>query len=127
MTRADKLLIAAILLCALFGLAKIYRHFFTPLDQLFPAQATITSDGKVVRTIDLDPAGGKQTLQVSGRLGPATVEVAGGRIRMRAANCPEQICVKQGWIQEPGATIVCLPGEIIIHLDGPAPVDAVTR
>ena len=127
MTRADKLLIAAILLCALFGLAKIYRHFFAPLDQLFPAQATITSAGKVVRTIDLDPAGGKQILQVSGRLGAATVEVVEGKIRMLAANCPNQICVKQGWIQEPGATIVCLPGEIIIHLEGPAPVDAVTR
>lgn len=127
MTRADKLLIAAILLCALFGLARIYRHFFTPLDQLFPAQATITSEGKVIRTIDLDPARGKQTLQVSGRLGPATVEVEGRKIRIREANCPEQICVKQGWIQEPGASIVCLPGEIIIHLDGQETVDAVTR
>jgi len=127
MTRADKLLIVAILLCALFGLAKIYRHFFTPLDQLFPAQATITAEGNVVRTIDLDPAGGKLTLQVSGRLGPATVEVDRGKVRMLAANCPNQICVKQGWIQNPGASIVCLPGEIIIHLDGPATVDAVTR
>jgi hypothetical protein len=46
---------------------------------------------------------------------------------MREANCPEQICVKQSWIQAPGSTIVCLPGEIIIHIDGLAPVDAVTR
>jgi hypothetical protein len=127
MTRADKLLTAAILLCALLGSMRIYRHFFTPLDQLFPAQATITSKGKVVRTITLPPAGGKQTMQVSGRAGPATVEVEGGKIRMREANCPEQICVKQGWIQEPGASIVCLPGEIIIHLDGQETVDAVTR
>jgi hypothetical protein len=127
MTRADKLLTVALLLCAFLGLAKMYRHFFAPLDLFSPAQATITCDGHVVRTIDLDPAGGKQTLHVSGRLGPATVEVAGGKIRMLEANCPEQICVKQGWIQEPGASIVCLPGEIIIHLDGPAAVDAVTR
>jgi len=127
MTRADKFLIAAILLCALLGLAKIYQHFFTPLDQLFSAQATITAGGQVVRTIDLDPAGDKMTLQVSGRLGLATVEVAGRKIRMLAANCPEQICVKQGWIEDPGASIVCLPGEIIIHIDGPAAVDAVTR
>jgi hypothetical protein len=55
------------------------------------------------------------------------VEVDGGKIRMLKANCPEQICVKQGWIKDPGASIVCLPGEIIIHIDGPADVDAVTR
>ncbi|MDZ4185735.1 MAG: NusG domain II-containing protein [Desulfuromonadales bacterium] len=127
MTRADKVLIAAVLLCALLGLLTIYRHFFISSDQPFPKQATITVDGKVLRTIDLDPVAGNEMIQITGRLGPATVEVAGGRIRMREANCPEQICVKQGWIQAPGSTIVCLPGEIIIHIEGPAPVDAVTR
>jgi hypothetical protein len=127
MTRADKLLTAAILLCALIGLAKIYHHFFIPLAQLSPAQATITAKGNVIRTIDLDPAGAKQTLQITGRLGSATVEVDKGKVRMLAATCPNQICVKQGWIQNSGASIVCLPGEIIIHLDGPTTVDAVTR
>jgi hypothetical protein len=127
MTRADKVLIAAVLLCALLGLVTIYRHFFISADQLLPTQATITVAGKVLHTIDLDPVGGNEMMQITGRLGPATVEVAGGRIRMREANCPEQICVKQSWIQAPGSTIVCLPGEIIIHIDGLAPVDAVTR
>lgn len=120
-------MIAAVLLCALLGLLMIYRHFFTSSDQLFPAQATITVEGKVFQTIDLDPVGGKQMVQIAGRLGPATVEVEGGKIRMLEATCPEQICVKQSWIQSPGSTIVCLPGEIIIHIDGPAMVDAVTR
>lgn len=127
MTRADKFLIAAILLCSLLGLVKIYRHFFAPLNQLFPAQATITTRDQVLHTFALDPAADKKSFHVSGRLGAATIEVANGKIRMQEANCPEQICVKQGWIQEPGASIVCLPGEIIIHIDGPAPVDAVTR
>jgi hypothetical protein len=126
MTRADKLLLAAVLLCALLGLMTIYRHFFAPLDQLSPAHATITAEGKVLRTIDLDPAA-RKIIQISGRLGAATVEVADGKIRMLEANCPEQTCVKQSWIQTPGSTIVCLPGEIIIHVDGPATVDAVTR
>jgi hypothetical protein len=127
MTRADKFLTAAILLSALLGLATIYRHFFAALDQRFPAQATISAEGKVLRTIDLGRSSGKQTFEVFGRLGPATVAVDGGKIRMLKANCPEQICVKQGWIQDPGASIICLPGEIIIHIDGPADVDAVTR
>lgn len=127
MTRADKFLTAVILLCALFGLGNIYRHFFTPSGQLFPVQAKISYQGKVLRTIDLVPGNDKMILQVSGRLGPATVEVEGGKIRILEANCPNQICVKQGWIQNPGASIVCLPGEIIIHIDGQAAVDAVTR
>lgn len=127
MTRGDKVLIAAVLLCSLLGLVSIYRHFFISSDQHLPAQVTITVAGKVLRTIDLDSAGANEKIQISGRLGPATVEVADGKIRMLEANCPEQICVKQSWIQSPGSTIVCLPGEIIIHIDGSAPVDAVTR
>jgi len=127
MTRADKVLVAAVLLSALWGLVMIYRHVFTSLNQLFPTQATITIAGKVIQTIDLDPARDKKIIQIAGRVGPATVEVADGKIRMLEANCPKQICVKQSWIQSPGSTIVCLPGEIIIHVDGTAPVDAVTR
>ena len=127
MTRADKYLLAGLLLCALLGLLTIYRHFFNPLAQHLPAQATITAEGKVLQTIDLDPAAARQIIQISGRLGAATVEVADGKIRMLASNCPEQTCVKQSWIQTPGSTIVCLPGEIIIHVDGAATVDAVTR
>jgi hypothetical protein len=127
MTRADKVLIAAILLCSLIGLVKIYRHFFSSIDQLFPVQATIMTEGQVLHTFALDPAADKKILHVTGRLGAATVEVANGKIRMLEANCPEQICVKQGWIQEPGASIVCLPGKVIIHIDGKATVDAVTR
>lgn len=127
MTRADKLLIAAILLCALLGTRQIYRHFFPSFAQLSPVQATISSAGQVLRTIELDPGQGRMILQVSGRLGPAKVEVAGGKVRMLEANCPEQICVRQGWIKDPGAAVVCLPGEIVIHIDGPATVDAVTR
>jgi hypothetical protein len=53
--------------------------------------------------------------------------VEGKRIRMKEANCPDKICVRQGWIEKPGDSIVCIPGEIIIRIEGAAPLDAVTR
>lgn len=127
MTRADKFLAAGILLVALLGLMLTYRHLFISTGEPLPTHAVISAQGKVVRTITLDPNGGESTFLINGRIGAATVEVVGAKIRMREANCSNQICVKQGWIEHPGESIVCIPGEILIHIDGAATVDAVTR
>jgi len=55
------------------------------------------------------------------------VEVEGKRIRMMEAPCAGKICVNQKWIENPGQIIVCIPGEILIRIEGTAPLDAVTR
>ena len=44
------------------------------------------------------------------------LEINEGKIRMKEAQCPDQICVKQGWINKEGDSIVCLPNKVIITL-----------
>lgn len=44
------------------------------------------------------------------------LEISGGRVRIREADCPEQICVARGWISRPGEQIVCLPHRLVIRL-----------
>lgn len=56
------------------------------------------------------------TLTVESRLGTNVVEVAGGKVRCREADCSNQTCVNQGWVSGNGQTIVCLPHELIIQL-----------
>lgn len=41
-----------------------------------------------------------------------------GRIAIREADCPDGLCVKQGWCSQGPASIVCLPHRLIIELDG---------
>ena len=127
MTRGDKYLAAGILLVAIFALA-----FPRLQSSLFPmatssVRAVIKTQGEIVREVDLSGRGGRSTLVVNGRVGPSTLEVEGKRIRMKEANCPDKICVRQGWIEKPGDSIVCIPGEILIRIEGTAPLDAVTR
>lgn len=126
MTRGDKFLLAGLLLVSLLSMAALYGRF-----PFFPgkgesARAVISVQGKVVRTIDL-PAGARSSVIIPGRLGPSTVEVEGARIHMHEAPCPGKICVSQGWISHPGQSIVCIPGEILVRIEGEAPLDAVTR
>lgn len=127
MTRADKFLVAAILFVALGGLLLTYRSIFSDRLEILPLQAIISVQGSVVQKIDLVPGAGKRSYQLTGRLGLMTIEVDGARIHAHAAPCPNQICVKQGWIEHPGESIVCVPGEVVIHIAGLTAVDAVTR
>lgn len=127
MTRADKLLAAAVFVAAIAGIA-----FPWVRTTLFPGMerstyAVVKVRGEIVKKVELSDKGGESTFAVNGRLGPCTVEVAGRRIRMAGATCPDRICIRQGWVGRPGESIVCVPGEVVIRIEGEAPVDAVTR
>lgn len=41
-------------------------------------------------------------------------EIKDGRVRMIYADCPDQLCIKQGSIDSSGGMIVCLPNKVII-------------
>jgi hypothetical protein len=127
MTRGDKFLLAGLLLAALVAAAGLYGRFFRFQHQPGTHQAVISVGGNVVETVALLPANGRRSIVVQGRVGASTVEVDGERIRMREAPCPGQVCVKQGWIERPGQTIACLPGGIMLRIEGAAALDAVTR
>jgi hypothetical protein len=127
MTRADKLLIAVILCATVLVTAAMFSRSAVSPHTRLAARAVISAQGKVVRVVDLAAGRDVTTFTVIGRGGPALVEVAGNRIRLAEAPCPRQICVARGWIDKPGESIVCIPGEILIHVEGTAPVDAVTQ
>ena len=37
---------------------------------------------------------------------------------MKSADCPDQVCVHQGWISDSTVPIVCLPHQVIIEVTG---------
>lgn len=80
--------------------------------------AEITQDGEVIRRIDLSRVARPETFTVDGPAGTNTIEVEPGRIRVQSADCPDQICVHQGWIDNGVTPIVCLPNKLVITLKG---------
>jgi hypothetical protein len=128
MTRADKLLATAVLVAAIVGISLPWLR-----SALFPGMgggsslAVVKVRGEIVRKVALSDGEGNSTFTVNGRIGPCIVEVSGKKIRMREAPCPDRICVRQGWIERAGESVVCVPGEVLIRIEGAAPVDAVTR
>lgn len=65
--------------------------------------------------------------QVSGPLGAAVLVVEKGRAHLENAPCPLKICEAMGAIERSGQVIVCLPNRIVVKVQGPEEVDAVSR
>ncbi|MGV8980612.1 NusG domain II-containing protein [Clostridium sp.] len=81
--------------------------------------AVIKSDGKVLKTIDLNKVVEAQEFTIKTDKGNYNViSVKHNGIRVKAADCPKQVDVKVGWISKPGQLIVCLPNKLIISIKG---------
>ena len=76
--------------------------------------AQVYQDGKLIKTLSLDA---EQDFEVEGRY-RATVTVRDGRIAVTASDCPGGDCVRCGWIDGAGRSIVCLPGGLEIRVVG---------
>ena len=44
------------------------------------------------------------------------IEADNGRIRIREANCPDHLCVGQGWVSQPNQQLVCLPFRVTVKI-----------
>lgn len=91
--------------------------------------AVVTLDGAEVCRVDLSQVEESRELTFTGASGITdVVELAPGRVRVCRADCPDQVCVRQGWIAGGVAPIVCLPNRLTIQIvDGGASADAVAR
>lgn len=84
-----------------------------PNNQVRLAQVTIANIP--VRDIDLRQP---QTVSFLGQRGEVVLEVAAQRIRVRSSVCPNQFCVKQGFVSRPGQMLVCVPNRLVVLITG---------
>lgn len=58
-------------------------------------------------------------------------EIKDGKVKMTEASCPDHVCIRQGAIDAPGETVVCLPNKVVLEIvskDGKeAGLDAVVK
>lgn len=76
----------------------------------------VLQNGKCIKEIDLNKVTQPFTFTVEDPDGGSNkILVEPGRIRMEEADCPDQICVKRGWLSDSAAPIVCLPHKLVIQ------------
>ncbi len=128
--KGDLLLVVGVLLVAL-GLMAV---------RALPASSgnrflRVELDGVLLEEIPFNEADIKK-FPIEFPAGTATVEIAGGRVRvlpMPKETCPLGICSSIGWVEQAGDAIVCLPNRLVLTVVGGEvndvwdSVDGVTR
>ncbi len=128
--KGDLLLVVGVLLVAL-GLMAV---------RALPASSgnrflRVELDGVLLEEIPFNEAD-VEKLPIEFPAGTATVEIAGGRVRvlpMPKETCPLGICSSIGWVEQAGDAIVCLPNRLVLTVVGGEvndvwdSVDGVTR
>ena len=116
----DIILICALLLLALaaWGVLRLTRAR--------GGEAIVTVDGELAAPVPLSV---DATLPFgTGRGFLNVVEVSQGRVRVSEADCPDRLCVRQGWISYDGESIVCLPHKLVVTVRSTkGDLDAVAR
>lgn len=102
-------------LCAVLFLGGIGGMIWN-LTRSHGRQVEILQDGKILYTLDLAQAEDQTfTVTYGGRTNE--IEIRDHQIRVKAADCPDQICVHMDWLE--AAPIVCLPNRLSIqYADG---------
>lgn len=62
------------------------------------------------------PLSQNATKTVTTDLGTNLIEIKDERVRVEEADCPNQDCVHQGWIDAAGQQIVCLPHKLTVDI-----------
>lgn len=110
-TRAD-----LVLICSILGASVLLAAFFVlPARHRDADVAVIEQDGHELMRLF---TGQEQTVRIPSANGFNVIAVTKSGVFVSEADCPDQICVRQGEISQSGESIVCLPHRLVIRLEG---------
>lgn len=114
MSKNAKIILILLLAAAVLSAGVIFMQKKRPASPV----ARITLDGELLEEIRLDQVEKAYSFVVEDEFGSNTILVESGRIRVSQADCPDQVCVNQGFISDGTVPIVCLPHKLIIEIVG---------
>lgn len=126
LTKADKWLIVVLVILALSGIG--LNIYYISGESSQARSVVITVDGQMIKTFPLRQ-GYTGEFRIDSYSGFNVIEYKDGRVRMKEADCPDQICVQSGWISIPPQQIVCLPYRVVVKVvaDNSTDVDDIVR
>lgn len=115
MKKADVIIIIAILVIAIGGLGVsklLFNHKYAN------KYVEIYVENKFYQKILIKDEAYKKTIEVKTKLGRNVIQIENGGARMVDADCPDKICVKEGFKNKVGQTIICLPNKLVVEING---------
>lgn len=113
--KGDILLVISVLLIVTLGY--LGMRYLGPDSSGYHRILVIKQDSKLIRKIDLDTVEKPEKIVVPGDY-EDVILVEKGRAKVLEATCPDQICVKTGWLEKSGDSAICLPNKTIVKIEG---------
>lgn len=105
----------SVILCLTFGISLIAILY--PASRGTSCIADIYQEGRLLTSIPLDGSDAPYRFTVTGENGCFNeIEVRSDSIGIVSADCPDKLCVHQGFISHTGLPVVCLPNKLVIRL-----------
>jgi len=80
--------------------------------------AVLIRDRTTIRTFTLQEMNTDATYSVESLGYHFTIQTGGGRIRFASSDCPDKVCVQTGWISRPPQVAACVPGHLLLRVNG---------
>lgn len=113
LTKADVCLISLLMLFAVGGIGLGLNRLVSSGSGAVTAQISVGGINK--HTVPLR-AGYRQEIELKNGDHYNVIEIVDGKIHMKEADCPDQICVRSGWIGIATQQIVCLPNRVVVKI-----------
>lgn len=117
MKKYDKIIIVAVFLISILGLA--FTRFSK--DEYTEGKIVVQVGSEITKEIPLQISDKSKIHEFSFKDNTGYIEVKDGKVRVLEMDkkiCPEGICSDTGWIDSEYQLIVCLPNEIIVTIEG---------
>ncbi|GAB6118775.1 MAG: Uncharacterized protein XD65_0961 [Caldanaerobacter subterraneus] len=115
MKKGDILIMLFVVVLAI-GLLVFYKISTT--QHYHHKYAVIMVDGKIYKEISLEDVNYREEIPIVTKYGTNVLLVKDGRVQVIDAECPDKICMKEGFIDKPGQSIVCLPFRMVVEIRG---------
>ena len=112
-TAWDSLIVLAVIVLAI-GTAIVFYGGLGGGDHI---TVTITHRGETVEKVMLEALNEEKTVTIDGTY-QLTVVLTRDGVWVSESNCPTQDCLHTGTVSRAGQSIVCLPEQVVIRLDG---------
>ena len=112
MTKGDKILISAIVVLSLLAYVIIYFSGSEDRDKYISVQF----NGSEFKRLTFTSKNDSYKYKLDTDEGLNIIEVDGDKVHMTEADCPDKLCIKQGYISKVGEVLVCVPNKVVVEI-----------
>lgn len=92
-------------------------YILAPREKTSDYIAELYQDGELIASIPLSEIQEPRRFTVTNHAGNENeVEIRPDSIGIVSADCPDRLCVQQGFLYAPGLPVTCLPNRLVIRL-----------